>query len=58
MEEFIENYVEFFGIRPLKLKRDLKIALIKHDYDSEILKRKHIHEKPNEYQLRNSIVSQ
>ena len=34
MEESIEAYVQNRGIRALKLKHDLKITLVKHDYDT------------------------
>jgi hypothetical protein len=53
IEEAIKNYVQQYGIRPLQMKRDLKIALLEHDYDAEILERKYSQEKPNEYQVRN-----
>ena len=52
MEESIEAYVQNYGIRALKLKRDLRITLVKHDYDAEILRHKYIHEQPNKYQVR------
>ena len=51
MEESIRTYVYQYGICPLKLQRDLKIALLKHDYDAEIIERKFFQEKPNEYQV-------
>ena len=50
MEEFIEAYAQNYDIRALKLKHDLKITLVKHDYDAEISRRKYMHEQPNEYQ--------
>ena len=34
MEESIEAYVQNRGIRAFKLKHDLKITLVKHDYDT------------------------
>ena len=52
MEESIEAYVQNYGIRVLKLKHDFKMTLVKHDYDAEILRRKYMHEQPNEYQVR------
>ena len=52
MEESIEEYVQNYGIRALKLKHDLKITLVKHDYDAEILRRKYMHKQPNEYRVR------
>ena len=52
MEKSIEAYVQNYGIRALKLKHDLKITLVKHDYDAEILRRKYMHEQPDEYQVR------
>ena len=52
MEESIEAYVQNHGIRALKLKHELKITLVKHDYNAEILRRKYMHEQPNEYQVR------
>ena len=52
MVKSIDAYVENYGIRALKLKHDLKITLVKHDYDAEILRRKYMHEQPNEYQVR------
>ena len=52
MEEAIVRYVQQYGIIPLQMKRDLKIALLEHEYDAEILERKYAAEKPNEYQVR------
>ena len=52
MEKSMEAYVQNYGIRALKLKHDLKITLVKHDYDAEILRRKYMHEQPNEYQVK------
>jgi hypothetical protein len=54
MEEAIDIYIQQHGIKPLKLKRDLKIALLKYDYDAEILERKYLQEKPNQYQVRDN----
>jgi hypothetical protein len=51
MEDMIRKYVQQYGIQPLKLQRDLKIALLKHDYDAEIIERKFLQENPNEYQV-------
>lgn len=51
MEKTIQTYVHHYGIKPLKIKRDLKIALIKYDYEAEILERKFVQEKPNDYQV-------
>jgi hypothetical protein len=50
VEQKIKNYVFQYGIKPLKMKRDLKIALVKHDYDAEIIERKFLQE-PNDYQV-------
>ena len=55
MEEAIKAYVDQYGIRPIKMKRDLKIALIKYDYDAEIIERKYLRENPNEYQVKEII---
>ena len=44
MEEAIKAYVDQYGIRPLKMKRDLKIKLIKYDYHAEIIERKYLQE--------------
>ena len=52
MEKSMEAYVQNYGIRALKLKHDFKITLVKHDYDAEILRRKYMHEQPNENQVR------
>lgn len=52
MEESICNYVQQYGIIPLKKKRDLKIALIEYNFDTEILQRQYLQESPNQYQVR------
>ncbi|CAF1588789.1 unnamed protein product [Rotaria magnacalcarata] len=41
VEETIQNYVQVYGIKPLKLKRDLNVALLKYHYESELLKRQY-----------------
>ena len=51
MEEIIRHYVQQHAIIPLKMKRDLTIALLGHDYDAEILQRQYRHAKPNAYQV-------
>ena len=57
MEEAIKAYVDQYGIRPLKMKRDLKIKLIKYDCDAEIIERKYLQENPNEYQVNRSFLA-
>ena len=52
MENMIRNYVHQYGIYPLKLQRDLKITLLKYDYDAEIMERQFLQEKPTEYHVR------
>ncbi|UJR12991.1 hypothetical protein I4U23_000017 [Adineta vaga] len=51
IEKTIIQYVQRYGIIPLQMKRDLKIALLKHDYNTIILRRKYEQENPNEYHL-------
>ncbi|CAF1506645.1 unnamed protein product [Adineta ricciae] len=50
-EEIIVQYVQHYGIIPLQMKRDFKIAVLKHDYNGIILQRKYEQENPNEYQV-------
>jgi hypothetical protein len=52
IEENIQSFVQKHGVKPLKMKRNLKIAMLNHDYDSEILRRQYLQEKPNEYQVK------
>ncbi|CAF1316658.1 unnamed protein product [Adineta steineri] len=51
IEEAIVKYVQKYGVIPLQMKRDMKIALLEYDYDAEILERKYLEEKPNDYQI-------
>ncbi|CAF1543899.1 unnamed protein product [Adineta ricciae] len=51
VEEAIVRHVQNYGIIPLQMKSDLKIALLKHDYNAIILQRKYEQGKPNEYQF-------
>ncbi|CAF1666695.1 unnamed protein product, partial [Adineta ricciae] len=51
VEDTIIQYVQRYGIIPLQMKTDLKIALLKHDYNATILQRKYERENPNEYQI-------
>ncbi|UJR34546.1 hypothetical protein I4U23_027323 [Adineta vaga] len=51
IEKTIVQYVQHYGIIPLQMKRDLKIALLKHDYNTIILRRKYEQENPNEYHI-------
>ena len=55
MENIIRKYVQHYGITPLKLQSNLKMALLKHDYDAEIIERKFLQEKPNEYHVNRFI---
>ncbi|CAF5135030.1 unnamed protein product [Rotaria sp. Silwood1] len=52
MNETIEKFVKEFGIKPLELKYQLKTAIVIHDFELEILERKYMAEKPNEYQVK------
>jgi hypothetical protein len=52
VEEAIDTYIQQYGIKPLQMKRDHKIALLEYDYDAEILQRKYLQENPNEYQVK------
>lgn len=49
--EFIQQYVQDYGIKPLQVKCDLKLATVKYDYEAEILERKYLQEIPNQYQV-------
>ena len=51
MSNMIQNYVHQYGIYPIKLQRDLKIALLKYDYDAEIMERQFLQAKPTEYHV-------
>ncbi|CAF4694280.1 unnamed protein product, partial [Rotaria magnacalcarata] len=41
IQETIEIHVQTYGIKPLEMKRDLELALIHYDYDSEMLQREY-----------------
>ena len=51
LEEAIDAFVQQHGLRPLHMKRDLKIALIKHENDATILERRYAQENPTPYQV-------
>ncbi|CAF4726306.1 unnamed protein product, partial [Rotaria sp. Silwood2] len=51
MEESIQTYVQECGVKPLEMKRDLKIAIVTYNYESQILERKYLQETPNPYQI-------
>ncbi|CAM4886886.1 unnamed protein product [Rotaria socialis] len=51
IQETIEIHVQTYGIKALEMKRDLKLALIHYDYDSEMLQREYFQEQPNNYQI-------
>lgn len=55
MENIIQIYAEHNGIQSLRLIYDFKVAMIKYNYESEILGRKYFHEKPNDYQVNKNI---
>lgn len=52
IEQLIHNFVQKYGIKPLKCKEKLQIALVGDDYENELLKRQYLKENPNEYQVR------
>ncbi|CAF1515530.1 unnamed protein product, partial [Adineta steineri] len=35
IQETIEIHVQTYGIKPLEMERDLKLALVNYDYDAE-----------------------
>ena len=51
IERAIEAFVDQHGIWPLRMKRDLKMALVQHDYRAEMLERRYTNESPNAYQV-------
>ena len=51
MIKLIDSYVHQYGIQPVKLKSDFKIASIRYNYEFELFERKYRHEQPNEYQV-------
>ncbi|CAF4074888.1 unnamed protein product [Rotaria magnacalcarata] len=51
IQETIEIHVQTYGIKLLKMKRDLKLALVNYDYDSKMLQREYFQEQPNNYQI-------
>ncbi|CAF4744805.1 unnamed protein product [Rotaria sp. Silwood2] len=51
MEEAIQIYVQDYGVRLLEMKRDLNIAIVTYNYESEILERKYSQDAPNQYQI-------
>ncbi|CAF2806208.1 unnamed protein product [Rotaria sp. Silwood2] len=51
MNETLQKFVQEYGINPLEMKYQLKEAIVKHDFELEILERKYSSEKPNEYQF-------
>jgi hypothetical protein len=51
MERSVHDFVEQYGMVPLRMKRDLKIKLLEHGYNAEILERKFRQENPNAYQV-------
>ncbi|CAF1316459.1 unnamed protein product [Adineta steineri] len=52
MNDIISSYIQQYCIIPLEMKRKLKMALLYYDFDTEILKRQYLQEKPNDYQLK------
>ena len=52
VQQSIDDYVERFGIAPLRMKRDLKIALLEYAYCAEIIDRTYTLEHPTPYQVR------
>ncbi|CAF5122753.1 unnamed protein product, partial [Rotaria magnacalcarata] len=57
IQETIEIHVQTYGIKALEMKRDLKLALINYDYDSEMLQREYFQEQPNNYQVKKILIS-
>lgn len=51
LEEAIDGFVQQHGLRPLHMKRDLKVALIKHEYEATILERGYAQENLTPYQV-------
>ncbi|CAF1203482.1 unnamed protein product [Adineta steineri] len=52
MEDLISSYIQQYCIIPLEMKRKLKMTLLHYDFDTELLKRQYLQEKPNDYQLK------
>lgn len=52
IEGTIQSFVEQRSMKLLKAQNDLRITIINHEFDAEILKRKYLQENPNEYQVK------
>jgi hypothetical protein len=48
----VTAFVEQYGTKVLRMKRDLRLASLEYDYQTEILERAYKREQPNEYQVR------
>lgn len=55
MEDMIQNYVQQYGLKLLQIKNDFNIAILKHNYDAEILQRQCFKENPNDYQVSHNM---
>ena len=52
IEETIQTFIHQYGIKPLRLKCNFKIAMLTHEYDDQILERQYQQQNPTDYQVR------
>lgn len=51
IEQYIQEYVDEFIVRPLTMKRDLKISLLHYDFRSHLIERYFLMQNPTEKQV-------
>lgn len=56
VRQSIDGFVEQYGMAPLRMKRDLKIALLKYAYQAEIIDRHYRQADPNAYQVDRTVT--
>ena len=52
LEKAIELFVQQYGMQSYEIKLNYKIALLKYDYDLQILERDYLQQKPTKYQVK------
>jgi hypothetical protein len=57
LRQAIDGYVDEHGMALLRMKRDLKIALLEYAYHAEIVDRKYRQANPNAYQVGRAMIT-
>jgi hypothetical protein len=57
LEEAIQTFIDQYGLAPLRMKCESRIAILMYQYDDEIFQRQYEQRQPTDYQVKDRIMN-